>query len=86
MSALSAGRHLPPGHSFLLEAESMSHSAAGRIRSIEKSSDLNENRIRDLPACSVGPPTPSSSSKNAFICISRRLFLCDLVREKLQCM
>jgi hypothetical protein len=29
------------------------HSAAGRIRSIEKSNDLVGNRNRDLPACSI---------------------------------
>jgi hypothetical protein len=31
------------------------HSAAGRISSIEKSSDLIVNRTRDLPACSILP-------------------------------
>jgi hypothetical protein len=48
-------------HSFLLEAESISGpqcAAAGRIKSIEKSSDLIGNGTRDLPACSVmGQPT-----------------------------
>jgi hypothetical protein len=29
------------------------HSAAGRIRSIEKSNDLIGTRTRDLPACSI---------------------------------
>jgi hypothetical protein len=39
------------------------HSAAGWIRSIEKSNDLIGNRIRDLPACSVVPqPTPPTCS------------------------
>jgi hypothetical protein len=43
-------------YSFLLEAESnQCHSAAGRIRSIEKCSDLIENRTRGLPACSIVP-------------------------------
>jgi hypothetical protein len=43
-------------YSFLLEAESpQGHSAAGRIRSFEKSSDLVGNRTRDLPACSTVP-------------------------------
>jgi hypothetical protein len=42
-------------YSFLLEAESIPASAAGRIRSIEKSSDLIGNRTRDLPACSIVP-------------------------------
>jgi hypothetical protein len=41
---------------FLLEAESpQGHSAAGRMRSIEKSSDLIGNRTRDLLACSIVP-------------------------------
>jgi hypothetical protein len=31
------------------------HSAAGRIRSIEKSNELIGNRTRDLPACSIVP-------------------------------
>jgi hypothetical protein len=31
------------------------HSAAGRIRSIEKSNDLIGNQTRDLPACSIVP-------------------------------
>jgi hypothetical protein len=36
------------------------HSAAGRIRSIEKCSDHIGNRTRDLPACSIVPqPGPS---------------------------
>jgi hypothetical protein len=35
-----------------VEAES---TAAGRIRSIEKSNDLIGNRIRDLPGCSIVP-------------------------------
>jgi hypothetical protein len=31
------------------------HIAAGRIRSIEKSNDLNGNRVFDLPACGIVP-------------------------------
>jgi hypothetical protein len=43
-------------YSFLLEAEStQDHSAAGRIRSIEKSGELIGNGTRDLPACSIVP-------------------------------
>jgi hypothetical protein len=43
-------------YSFLLDAESASgHSAAGRIRSNEKSDNLIGNRIRDLPTCSIVP-------------------------------
>jgi hypothetical protein len=32
----------------------LGHSAAGRIRSIEKSNDIG-NRTRDFPACSIVP-------------------------------
>jgi hypothetical protein len=60
-------------YSFLLEAESISgHSAAGRIRSIEKSNYLNGNRIRDLPACSMVPqPTtpPRAPLARSVLCI-----------------
>jgi hypothetical protein len=60
LSALHAGLPLPPQedfwYSFLLEAESTSgHSAAGRIRLIEKSSGFIGNRTRDLHACSTVP-------------------------------
>jgi hypothetical protein len=42
-------------YSYLLEAESTPrpHSAAVRIRSIERSSDHIGNRTHDLPACSI---------------------------------
>jgi hypothetical protein len=40
----------------MLEAESIrGHSAAGRIKSIEKLNDLIGNRTRDFPACSIVP-------------------------------
>jgi hypothetical protein len=43
-------------YSLLLEAEStQGHSAAGKIRPIEKSSDIIGTRTRDLPACSIVP-------------------------------
>jgi hypothetical protein len=59
LSVLRAGRPLPQKdswYSFLLEAESASgHSAAGMIRSIEKSSDLIGTRTRDLSTYSIVP-------------------------------
>jgi hypothetical protein len=59
-SALRAGRPLLPGRFLvLISVKKLSrpqgHIAAGRIRSTEKSSDLNGNRTRDLPACSIVP-------------------------------
>jgi hypothetical protein len=52
--------------SFLLEAELLqSHSAAGRIRSIEKSNELIVSRTRDLTACSiVSQPTTLPRATN----------------------
>jgi hypothetical protein len=56
---LSAGRRLPPGRFLVIIAVRLSRpqgqSAAGRIRSIEKSSDLIGNRTGDLRACSILP-------------------------------
>jgi hypothetical protein len=58
LSALSAGRPLPPGR-FLVFIPVMrlsppqGQSAAERIRSVEKFSDLIGNRIRDLSACTI---------------------------------
>jgi hypothetical protein len=59
-SALRAGRSLPHRKmQVLISVKRLSrpqgHSAAGRIRSVEKSSDLIGNRTRDFPACSIMP-------------------------------
>jgi hypothetical protein len=72
LSALRAGRSLPPGrflYSFMLDAKSTEgHSAAGRIRSIDKRlSDLIGNRNRDLPACSIVHQPTTSLSAPAFV-------------------
>jgi hypothetical protein len=59
LSALRAGRPLPPGRLLvLISVRSLvglpqGHSAAGRIMSIEESDDLIGNRTRDLPASST---------------------------------
>jgi hypothetical protein len=55
LSALRADRSLTPGRFLVLISlkgcvDPHGHSAAGRIRSIEKSSDLFKNRTRHLPA------------------------------------
>jgi hypothetical protein len=59
LSALRAGRALPPGiFLVLISVKRLSrpqgHSAAGRIRSIEKI-HIIETRTRDLLACSIVP-------------------------------
>jgi hypothetical protein len=60
LSALRAGRPLPPTkipgtHFCQKRSRLQGHRAAGRIKSIEKSSDLIGSRTRDLPACIVVP-------------------------------
>jgi hypothetical protein len=59
LSALRASRppftprKIPGTHFFQKLSRPQGHSGAGKIRSIAKSSDLIENRTRDLPACSI---------------------------------
>jgi hypothetical protein len=59
MSALRAGRSLPRKisgtHFYYRLSLPQCHSAARRIKSTEKSSDLIWNRTRDLLACSILP-------------------------------
>jgi hypothetical protein len=60
LSAPPARRPLPPGkipgtHFCQRLSQPQGHSAAGRIRSSEKSNDLIGIRTRNLPACSVVP-------------------------------
>jgi hypothetical protein len=60
LSVIRAGHRLVPRkirgtHFFHMLSQSQGHSAAGRFRSIEKSSDLVGNRTHDLPACSIVP-------------------------------
>jgi hypothetical protein len=60
LSPLRTHRLLPPGRLMVLISvkrlrRPQSYSAAGRIRSIEKSNDLIGNRTRDLPTFSVVP-------------------------------
>jgi hypothetical protein len=60
LSALRAGCPLPPGIFLVLISvkrlsQPQGHSAAEKIRSVEKSNDHMGNRNRDLPACSIEP-------------------------------
>jgi hypothetical protein len=48
-------RKIPGTHFSQRMSRPQDHSAAGRIRSTEKSSELIGNRTRDLPACSIVP-------------------------------
>jgi hypothetical protein len=54
-------RKIPGTHFCYRLRRPQGHSAAGRIRSIEKSNDFIRNRTRDLPACGIVPqPTTLS--------------------------
>jgi hypothetical protein len=58
LPALRAGLSLPPRklpvtHFCYMLSRPQGHSAAGRVRSSEKSKDLIGIRTRDLPACSI---------------------------------
>jgi hypothetical protein len=56
-------------YSFMLEAEStQGYSAAGRIRSIEKTNDLVGNQTHDLPACSIVPQLTTLPLTTTKIC------------------
>jgi hypothetical protein len=64
-------RKIPGTHFCLRLSRPQGHSAAGRIKSIEKSNDLIGNRTGDLPACSIVPqpttlpraPYPASNAR-----------------------
>jgi hypothetical protein len=59
LSALSAGRPLPPGRFLvLISVRAVDPRAIVRLEEwnqLKKSSDLIGNRTRDLPACSIAP-------------------------------
>jgi hypothetical protein len=48
-------RRIPSINFYYRLSRPQGHSAAGRVRSIEKSSDLIGNRTSGLPACSIVP-------------------------------
>jgi hypothetical protein len=57
LSTLRAGQTLPPGRFVVLTfVRGSVDIRAGRIRLIERNSDLVGNRTRYLPACSMVPP------------------------------
>jgi hypothetical protein len=81
LSALRAGRPLPPGRFLaLFSVKSLSrplgHIAAGSIGQIEKSNDLIENRTRDLLAFSI-VPQPTTLPCATFVIYS----FCVIVTE-----
>jgi hypothetical protein len=53
--ALFIPRKIPGSHFCYRLSRPQGHSAAGRIRSIEKSNNTIGNRTHDLPACSIVP-------------------------------
>jgi hypothetical protein len=59
-------RKIPGTHFCQRLSRPQGHTAAGRIRSTERSSDLIGNRNRDLPACSI-VPQPSMLPRSAIM-------------------
>jgi hypothetical protein len=80
LSALRAGR---PGAYFCQrQSRPQGHSAAGRIRSIEKSIDLIRNRTRDIPACSIVPqPTSLPRAPHEYLEYNRKTVSYDQFRN-----
>jgi hypothetical protein len=84
-SAARPGRPLPPrkvpGTHFCYRlSRSQGHSVAGRIRSIEKSSDIGI-RTRDLPACSLVPqPTTLPLAPHPH---RREILICAIATRRL---
>jgi hypothetical protein len=65
-------RKIPGTHFYYRLSRPQGHSAAGRIRSIEKSNDLIGTRTRDL-ACSIVPqPTTLPHAPNFFCCTQKK--------------
>jgi hypothetical protein len=74
LSALCASLPLPPGRFLVLISvrgwlDPMCHSAARRIRSIEKFSDLTGNQTHDLPICST-VTQPTTQPRAPFYCLT----------------
>jgi hypothetical protein len=85
LSAIHTSHPLPPGRFLVLMSvkrlsRHLGHSVAGRIMSVEKSSDLIVNWTRDHPACSIvsqpaalphgPPPSPATPSEYVEVLIS----------------
>jgi hypothetical protein len=86
LSALRADRPLPPrkilGTHFCHRlSRPQGHSAVGRIRSSEKSSDLIGIRSRDLPACSIVPEPTTLPRAPYFVGL---IICCILLCKSLQ--
>jgi hypothetical protein len=71
----------PPGIFLVLISvtgcvDSRAHSAAARIRSIQKSNDFIGNRTRDLPACSIATMLPRAPHCIPATILFMKFFLC----------
>jgi hypothetical protein len=92
LSALRAGRPLPPGRFLVLMSlrcwSTQGHSASGRIRSIEKINIIG-TRTRDLPACSIMPqpttlpcvPITKGNNQSSFRILYFSILLHDILHS-----
>jgi hypothetical protein len=62
-------RNIPGTHFCRSLSGPQRHSAAGKIRSIEKSSDLIVNRIHDLLVCSMVPEPTALPRATLWMCV-----------------
>jgi hypothetical protein len=88
LSALRAGRPLPPrkfpGTHFCYRlSRPQDHSAAGRIRPIEKSNDLIRNRTGDLPKRIVLKPN-KNKARPTVQTLARRTYIHTYIHTALQ--
>jgi hypothetical protein len=68
-------KNIPCTHFCWRLSRSQGHSAAGRIRSNEKSNDLIRTRTSDLPACSIVPqPTTLPRAPNDVKALAKTIF------------
>jgi hypothetical protein len=88
LSVLLVGCPLPPGRFLVLISvkrlsRPQGHSAAGRIRSIEKSNDLIGNPISDLPATNYDTARPLEDGSRTFFQNISQTTQCHILEDEI---